>query len=195
MTNAQSDIIRGTADMLILKLLEIEPTHGWGLGQAMQRLSRDALRIQPGALYAALHRLTREGWISSEWRVTENGQRARYYRLTARRATPARRRDEGLEAFVRRRRTHSVHALRITHMWRWLHELVFRGRAVFNRNTADRELNEELQFHRSMDVASLRERGLSASQAEWEAGRQFRHACTRRPSGRAKAGASRCSRS
>ena len=82
MTNAQSDIIRGTADMLILKLLEIEPTHGWGLGQAMQRLSRDALRIQPGALYAALHRLTREGWISSEWRVTENGQRARYYRLT-----------------------------------------------------------------------------------------------------------------
>ena len=77
MTNAQSDIIRGTADMLILKLLEIEPTHGWGLGQAMQRLSRDALRIQPGALYAALHRLTREGW-----RVTENGQRARYYRPT-----------------------------------------------------------------------------------------------------------------
>ena len=82
MTSAQSDIIRGTADMLILKLLEIEPMHGWGLGQAMQRLSRDALRIQPGALYAALHRLTREGWISSEWRVTENGQRARYYSLT-----------------------------------------------------------------------------------------------------------------
>ena len=82
MTTASSDIIRGTADMLILKLLELEPMHGWGLGQAMQRLSRDALRIQPGALYAALHRLTREGWIGSEWRVTENGQRARYYRPT-----------------------------------------------------------------------------------------------------------------
>ncbi len=52
MTTESSDIIRGTADMLILKLLEIEPMHGWGLGQAMQRLSRDALRIQPGALYA-----------------------------------------------------------------------------------------------------------------------------------------------
>ena len=82
MTTASTDIIRGTADMLILKLLELEPMHGWGLGQAMQRLSRDALRIQPGALYAALHRLTREGWIGSDWRVTEHGQRARYYRLT-----------------------------------------------------------------------------------------------------------------
>jgi transcriptional regulator len=83
LTTASTDIIRGTADMLILKLLEAEPMHGWGLGQAMQRRSRDALRIQPGALYAALHRLTRDGWIDSEWRVTENGQRARYYRLTA----------------------------------------------------------------------------------------------------------------
>jgi PadR family transcriptional regulator PadR len=82
-TTTSTDIIRGTADMLILKLLEREPMHGWGLGQAMQIRSRDALRIQPGALYAALHRLTRDGWIGSDWRVTENGQRARYYRLTA----------------------------------------------------------------------------------------------------------------
>ena len=82
MTTASTDIIRGTADMLVLKLLELEPMHGWGIGQAMQRRSQEALRIQPGALYAALHRLTREGWIDSSWRVTENGQRARYYRLT-----------------------------------------------------------------------------------------------------------------
>jgi putative ABC transport system permease protein len=58
-------------------------------------------------------------------------------------------------------------------MRHWLHDLVFRGRAVFDRGTADRELNEELQFHRAMDIESLRERGLSASQAEWEAGRHF----------------------
>ena len=83
MTTASADIIRGTADMLILKLLELEPMHGWGIVQAVQRRSDDALRIQPGALYAALHRLTREGWIASSWRVTENGQRARYYRLTS----------------------------------------------------------------------------------------------------------------
>src|ERR1051325_8822880 len=83
MTTTSGDIIRGTADMLILKLLELEPLHGWGIGQQMQLRSRDALRIQPGALYAALHRLTRSGWIRSEWRTTENGQRARYYHLTA----------------------------------------------------------------------------------------------------------------
>src|SRR3954469_11231560 len=83
MTTTSGDIIRGTADMLILKLLAIESLHGWGIGQRMQQRSRDALKIQPGALYAALHRLTRKGWIKSQWRTTENGQRARYYSLTA----------------------------------------------------------------------------------------------------------------
>jgi PadR family transcriptional regulator PadR len=79
---ASADIIRGTADMLILKLLDIEPMHGWGIGQRMQQLSRDALRIQPGALYGALHRLVRQGWVRSYWQTTENGRRARYYALT-----------------------------------------------------------------------------------------------------------------
>jgi PadR family transcriptional regulator, regulatory protein PadR len=82
MANASADLIRGTADMLILKLLDIQPMHGWGIGQAMQQLSRDALRIQPGALYGSLHRLTREGWIRSAWDTTASGRRARYYSLT-----------------------------------------------------------------------------------------------------------------
>lgn len=75
-------VIRGTLDMLILKLLSIEPTHGWGLSERIQRLSRDSLRAQQGSLYAALHRLTREGWIRSWWEATENGRRARFYQLT-----------------------------------------------------------------------------------------------------------------
>ena len=75
-------VIRGTLDMLILKLLSIEPTHGWGLSERIQRLSRDSLRAQQGSLYAALHRLTREGWIRSWWEETENGRRARFYQLT-----------------------------------------------------------------------------------------------------------------
>jgi transcriptional regulator len=83
MATESADIIRGTADMLILKLLSVEAMHGWGIGQRMQERSRETLRIQPGALYAALHRLTRRGWIRSQWRVTENGQRARYYSITA----------------------------------------------------------------------------------------------------------------
>jgi len=83
MPTTSTDIIRGTADLLILKLLEIEPMHGWGIGQRIPQRSREALRIQPGALYAALHRLSRKGWIKSQWRTTENGQRAKYYMLTA----------------------------------------------------------------------------------------------------------------
>ncbi len=83
MGTGSTDIIRGTADMLILRLLSIEPMHGWGIVRHIERRSRENLRIQPGALYASLHRLTRQGWIRSSWRTTDNGQRARYYALTA----------------------------------------------------------------------------------------------------------------
>lgn len=77
-----SSVIRGTLDMLILKLLSLEPIHGWGLSERIQSLSGDALRAQQGSLYASLHRLTREGWIRSYWDETEHGRRARYYALT-----------------------------------------------------------------------------------------------------------------
>ncbi len=76
------DMIRGTLDMLILKVLSLEPMHGWGIGERIQQVSRDALQVNQGSLYPALHRLTREGWIRSEWRTTENNRRARYYVLT-----------------------------------------------------------------------------------------------------------------
>lgn len=83
MGTGSTDIIRGTADMLILRLLSTEPMHGWGIARHLERRSKEHLRIQPGALYASLHRLTRQGWIRSSWRTTDNGQRARYYTLTA----------------------------------------------------------------------------------------------------------------
>ncbi len=86
------DMIRGTLDMLILKVLSLEPMHGWGIGERIQQGSRDALQVNQGSLYPALHRLTREGWIRSEWRTTENNRRARYYLLT-----PAGARQLGLE--------------------------------------------------------------------------------------------------
>ncbi|HSA55683.1 MAG TPA: PadR family transcriptional regulator [Gemmatimonadaceae bacterium] len=77
-----TDVIRGTLDMLILKVLALEPMHGWGISERIQALSRDALRVQQGSLYASLHRLTREGWIRSYWSVTAHNRRARYYALT-----------------------------------------------------------------------------------------------------------------
>jgi len=78
----KTDFIRGTLDMLILKVLSLEPMHGWGICQRIDQMSGSSLVVQQGSLYASLHRLTREGWIKSAWRETENGRRARYYALT-----------------------------------------------------------------------------------------------------------------
>ena len=75
-------VIRGTLDMLILKLLSLEPMHGWGISEWIERTSHEALRVPQGSLYASLHRLTREGLIRSYWEKTQNGRRARYYALT-----------------------------------------------------------------------------------------------------------------
>ncbi len=76
------DMIQGTLDLLILKLLSLEPMHGWGLSESIQQLSDDVLRVNQGSLYPALHRLTASGWIESSWKTTESSRRARFYRLT-----------------------------------------------------------------------------------------------------------------
>jgi transcriptional regulator len=78
----QSEVVRGTLDMLILKTLDLAPLHGWGISERIQQISKEALRVGQGSLYEALHRLTREGWIRSSWAETEHGRRARYYTLT-----------------------------------------------------------------------------------------------------------------
>lgn len=82
MGRQKPDMIKGTLDMLILKILSLEPMHGWGISERIQQASRDELQVNQGSLYASLHKLTREGWIRSHWEVTENNRRARYYALT-----------------------------------------------------------------------------------------------------------------
>ena len=77
-----SALIKGTLDLLILKVVSLEPMHGWGIAQRIQGMSGDTLLVQQGSLYASLHRLTREGWIASDWRDTDLGRRARFYSLT-----------------------------------------------------------------------------------------------------------------
>jgi transcriptional regulator len=76
-------VLQGTLDLLILKTLSLTPMHGWGLTHRIQELSRDALRVGQGSIYPALVRLEERGWVDTEWRATENGRRAKYYRLTA----------------------------------------------------------------------------------------------------------------
>ena len=77
-----AEALRGTLDLLILKTLSLEPTHGWGITQRIRELSRGALDVNQGSLYPALQRLEGKGLVISDWRTTENNRRARYYRLT-----------------------------------------------------------------------------------------------------------------
>jgi PadR family transcriptional regulator PadR len=77
------DVIQGTLDLLILRTLQWGPQHGHGIGQVIRARTDDVLQVEHGSLYPALHRLRRQGWIKSEWGITENNQRAKFYRLTA----------------------------------------------------------------------------------------------------------------
>lgn len=76
------ELPQGTLDMLILKTLALEPQHGWAISERVQQISKDALQIQQGSLYPALHRLQRRGWIRARWGTSDNNRRAKYYELT-----------------------------------------------------------------------------------------------------------------
>jgi transcriptional regulator len=77
-----TDLVQGTLDLLILKTISHEPKHGWAIAKRIQQVSREALQIQQGSLYPALHRLEQQGWIKSEWRSSETGRMAKFYSLT-----------------------------------------------------------------------------------------------------------------
>ena len=77
------DLIQGTLDLLILKALSLQPMHGWGVALRIQQISNDALQVNQGSLYPALHKLERRGWIEATWGVSDNNRRAKYYSLTA----------------------------------------------------------------------------------------------------------------
>lgn len=83
MAHDQSDLLQGTLELLVLKTLSLEPLHGWGISQRIQQMSREVFQVNQGSLYPALQRMKGKGWISDEWRVTENNRRAKYYILTA----------------------------------------------------------------------------------------------------------------
>ena len=82
MAKSKTDLLQGTLDLLILKTLELEPMHGWGIAQRIQQISQDVLQVNQGSLYPALHRLEEQGWIRSNWAASENNRQAKYYELT-----------------------------------------------------------------------------------------------------------------
>ena len=81
-TKAKNNLLQGTLDMLVLKALSLGPMHGYGVGQRIQQTSDDVLRVEEGSLYPALYRIEQQGWIESEWGVSDNNQRAKFYKLT-----------------------------------------------------------------------------------------------------------------
>ena len=77
-----TDLVQGTLDLLILKMLALAPLNGWAISQRLKQVSGDVLQVSDGSLYPALHKLEQEGWIASEWKLSENNRRAKYYSLS-----------------------------------------------------------------------------------------------------------------
>jgi PadR family transcriptional regulator PadR len=77
-----TDLVQGTLDLLILKVIALEPMHGWAIAKRIRQMSGDVLQVGQGALYPSLHKLEQNGWITAEWAVSENNRRAKYYTLT-----------------------------------------------------------------------------------------------------------------
>ena len=82
MDDANTDVIQGTLDMLILKTLSLQPMHGFGIARRIEQVSRGVFKVNPGSLLTALQRLERAGWLDAEWRQTENSRKAKFYELT-----------------------------------------------------------------------------------------------------------------
>ena len=77
-----TELVQGTLDLLILKVIALEPIHGWAIAQRIRQVSNDVLRVGQGSLYPALHKLEQQGWIEAEWKISETNRRAKYYSLT-----------------------------------------------------------------------------------------------------------------
>jgi PadR family transcriptional regulator, regulatory protein PadR len=79
----KTDLLQGTLDMLILKIVALGPVHGYGISQRIRQISKKVLQVQQGSLYPALHRLEKRGWLAADWGESENGRQAKFYRLSA----------------------------------------------------------------------------------------------------------------
>ncbi len=78
-----TDLVQGTLDLLVLRVISLEPMHGWAIAQRIRQVSNEVLQVQQGSLYPALHRLEQNGWLKAEWRDSENNRKAKFYSLTA----------------------------------------------------------------------------------------------------------------
>ena len=101
MKNPKTDLPQGTLDMLILKVVALEPIHGYGIAQRLQQISKEVLQVQQGSLYPALHRLENHGWLGAVWKTSDTGREAKYYSLTKEGARQLAKEDENWQRLSR----------------------------------------------------------------------------------------------
>ena len=101
MKNPKTDLPQGTLDMLILKVVAMEPIHGYGIAQRLQQISNDVLQVQQGSLYPALHRLENRGWLGAAWKTSDTGREAKFYSLTKEGARQLAKEDENWQRLSR----------------------------------------------------------------------------------------------
>ena len=156
----RTDALQGTLTLLILKTLDAGPRHGYAIAQHIQHTSNALLRVEEGSLYPALRRLEQEGWVKSSWSVTESQRKARVYALTAHRsATAGRRRSEMAEASPGRP---PCPAVRGVAAMSWMRRLLNSGP---RQADIERELADEVAFHREQQVADLEADGWAPDEA------------------------------
>ena len=160
MPASSADVLRGTLELLVLKTLALEPMHGWGISQRIQEGTSGVLEVNQGSLYPALQRLEVKGWVASEWRVSENNRRARYYRLT-----PSGRKALGQETAGWRRYVAAVDAILGRREMSLISGLRARLRSLFHAAATEADLDDEIRFHIERETEKNLRSGMSPEEA------------------------------
>jgi transcriptional regulator len=142
MGEAKTELLRGTLDMLILKVVALGPSHGYAIAQRLQQISKDFFQVHQGSLYPALHRLEDRGWLQAEWKESETGREAKFLRTHHERPEADGRRGCQLGAALRRRRLGSPRSRRGVLAMRWIRHLFQKSRSEKQLDQEDRLLAE-----------------------------------------------------
>src|SRR5690242_18931061 len=140
-----TDLVQGTLDLLLLKIVALEPLHGWAIDQRLTQVSGDVLQVSEGSLYPALHKLEQEGWITAKWQVADTGRRAKFYSLSRagrraleREAANWERLSGAISRVVRFKEGYALRLLRL------LSTVLLLMRYVFRRDLVEQDLDDEL---------------------------------------------------
>ena len=161
MPSARIDLPQGTLDLLILHTLALGAQHEWAIAERVQQVSSDVLRIQPGSLYPALHRLERRGWIKAHWGTSENNRRAKYYELTRAAINNSRSRKAPGRADGSRPGFGSSLGGGVP----MFSDLRVRFRSLFRRTVVTQEIDQELRFHLDQQMEKYLRAGLTREEA------------------------------